>query len=108
MANDIGHGNTGPERLTASEYRILELRARGLTRTQIAQLLNRSPQTVSNSLTLIRDKVGATSLMEAAWLVFGVGRQESFPAPASQHAVDETANRVDVKHRPRDPDSSRK
>jgi DNA-binding CsgD family transcriptional regulator len=55
--------------LTPTERRILDLRLSGLHRTEIALLLNRSPQTISNSLTLAKEKLGARSLMEAAALV---------------------------------------
>ena len=55
--------------LTASERRTLELFAAGLPRGEIAQLLNRAPKTISNSLTAARDKLGARSLAEAAALI---------------------------------------
>ena len=58
--------------LTASERRILELRAAGLTRTDIARKLNRSPQTISNSLTLAKEKLGAGSLTEALVLALSL------------------------------------
>lgn len=54
--------------LTASERRILKLRAAGLTRTDIARLLHRSPQTISNSLTVAKEKLGAGSLTQAVVL----------------------------------------
>ena len=54
--------------LTASERRILKLRAAGLTRTDIALLLHRSPQTISNSLTVAKEKLGAGSLTQAVVL----------------------------------------
>jgi len=69
----------GPERserdsgvaanLSAFERRTLELFAAGLPRREIAQLLNRAPKTISNSLTASRDKLGARSLAEAAALM---------------------------------------
>lgn len=60
----------GVDSLTAFEYRILELRTRGLSRCEIAQLLRRSPQTISNSMTVAKEKLAAQSLIEAACLVF--------------------------------------
>jgi DNA-binding CsgD family transcriptional regulator len=56
------------ELLTASERRALELFASGMPRSEIAQVLNRAPKTISNSLTAARDKLGARSLAEAAAL----------------------------------------
>ena len=58
--------------LTATERRILELRASGLNRNEIALLLSRSPQTISNSLTVAKEKLGARSLLEAAALISSV------------------------------------
>jgi DNA-binding NarL/FixJ family response regulator len=55
--------------LTASERRILEFRASGLDRNEIARLLHRSPQTISNSLTIAKEKLGARSLTQAALLL---------------------------------------
>jgi DNA-binding CsgD family transcriptional regulator len=55
--------------LTPTERRILELRASGFTRSEIATLLRRSPQTISNSLTIAKEKLGARSLVEAAALI---------------------------------------
>ena len=59
----------GSDCLTAFEIRILELRRAGLNRLEIAQALGRSPQTVSNSLTQAKEKLGAGSLTHAAVLV---------------------------------------
>lgn len=73
MLGQDGGGSTrfaGPDKLTPFELRILELRVSGLTRNQIAQRLGRSPQTISNSLTLAKEKLGAGSLLEAAVLLF--------------------------------------
>ena len=58
--------------LTASERRILKLRAAGLNRTDIARILHRSPQTISNSLTLAKEKLGARSLTEAVVLALSL------------------------------------
>jgi len=55
--------------LTALEVRILQLRSSGLSRREIARILHRSPQTISNSLTVAKEKLGARSLMEAAVLL---------------------------------------
>ena len=54
--------------LTAFENRILSLLAQGCDRHQIAQMVNRSPKTVSNVLTTARDKLGARTLPEAVAL----------------------------------------
>jgi DNA-binding NarL/FixJ family response regulator len=54
------------ERLTPFERQLLELMASGLTRKEIARAVNKSPQTVSNSMTVAKDKLGARSLAEAA------------------------------------------
>ena len=59
----------GAFNLTAFERRTLELFAGGLPRGEIAQLLKRTPKTISNSLTAARDKLGARSLAEAAALI---------------------------------------
>jgi DNA-binding NarL/FixJ family response regulator len=57
------------ERLTPFERHLLELIASGLKRKEIARAVNKSPQTVSNSMTVAKDKLGARSLAEAAvWL----------------------------------------
>jgi DNA-binding NarL/FixJ family response regulator len=40
--------------------------ASGLKRKEIARADNKSPQTVSNSMTVAKDKLGARSLAEAA------------------------------------------
>ena len=60
---------SGRDGLTAFESRILQLLATGMTRNEIAQKLDRSPQTISNSLTLAKDKLGARSLTQAAVIV---------------------------------------
>lgn len=64
----IGWGTRVGE-LTAFEYRILSLRTTGLSRLQIAKELGRSPQTISNALTIAKEKLGAQTLMEAARLI---------------------------------------
>ncbi|TMF20313.1 MAG: hypothetical protein E6I35_02210 [Chloroflexi bacterium] len=56
-------------RLTAFERRVLELFASGLARGEIARAVNRAPKTISNSLTVAKDKLGARSLAEAAVLL---------------------------------------
>lgn len=71
--------STEPDRLTASEYRIMWLHARGLDRKQIARALGRSPQTISNSLTLAKEKLGARSLAEAVWLLIGSSEGRNGP-----------------------------
>jgi DNA-binding CsgD family transcriptional regulator len=76
----VGLTSTGG--LTPTERRMLELRASGLTRTEIASLLHRSPQTISNSLTIAKEKLGARSLVEAAALVSNLG-------PAANHLSSE-------------------
>lgn len=55
--------------LSPTELLILELRVSGLTRTEIACRLKRSPQTISNSLTIAKEKIGARSIVEAAALI---------------------------------------
>jgi DNA-binding CsgD family transcriptional regulator len=62
-------GPIGSLHLTANERRILEFRASGLDRNEIARLLHRSPQTISNSLTIAKEKLGAQSLTQAAILL---------------------------------------
>lgn len=54
------------ERLTPFERHLLALMASGLKRKEIARAVNKSPQTVSNSMTVAKDKLGARSLAEAA------------------------------------------
>jgi len=54
--------------LTAFESRALELFASGFDRNEIAQRLHRSPKTISNCLTLSKEKLGARSLAEAVAL----------------------------------------
>jgi DNA-binding NarL/FixJ family response regulator len=56
----------GPSSLTPFERRILELRAAGFDRNEIARMMKRSPQTISNSLTVAKEKLCARSLIEAA------------------------------------------
>ena len=60
---------TGRDGLTPFESRILQLLATGMTRNEIARQLDRSPQTISNALTVAKDKLGARSLTEAAVIV---------------------------------------
>jgi DNA-binding CsgD family transcriptional regulator len=60
-----------PDRLTPLEGRALELFASGHDRNEIAQLMHRAPKTISNCLTLAKDKLGARSLAQAAVLFIG-------------------------------------
>lgn len=55
--------------LTPFESYVLQLIARGMRRSEIARKLHRSPQTVSNLLTVAKDKLGARTLSEATALV---------------------------------------
>ena len=64
LARPAGH-----DPLTPFERRLLELMAAGLNRTEIARALDRSPQTISNSLTVAKEKLGARSLAQAAVLI---------------------------------------
>lgn len=57
-----------PERLTPLESHALELFSIGMGRAEIAKRLNRSPKTISNSLTVAKEKLGAQSLAQAAIL----------------------------------------
>jgi DNA-binding NarL/FixJ family response regulator len=52
--------------LTPFERRILRMRAEGLSRSEIAFRLGRSPQTISNTLTVAKEKLGARSVIQAA------------------------------------------
>lgn len=60
---------SGRDGLTPFESRILQLLATGMTRNEIARQLGRSPQTISNALTVAKDKLGARSLIQAAVIV---------------------------------------
>ena len=55
--------------LTPFEFYVLQLMAAGMRRSEIAHKLHRSPQTISNLLTLAKDKIGARTLSEATALV---------------------------------------
>jgi DNA-binding CsgD family transcriptional regulator len=66
-----GRNSAQEANLTAFERRALELFATGLPRREIAHALHRAPKTISNSLTMARDKLGARSLAEAAVLLTG-------------------------------------
>ena len=59
----------GHDALTPFERRLLELMASGLSRREIARAVHRSPQTISNSLTVAKEKLGARSLTQAAVLI---------------------------------------
>jgi DNA-binding NarL/FixJ family response regulator len=61
--------HTNSSNLTAFERRILSLLASGLSRTEIAAAVGRSPQTVSNVLTTTKEKLKARSLTQAAVLL---------------------------------------
>lgn len=63
----------GVSSLTPFEARILALFATGLGRHEIARALNRSPQTISNALTVAKEKMCARSLVEAAVLMSASG-----------------------------------
>jgi len=58
----------GRDCLTPFEAHILELLRSGLNRIEIATIASRSPQTISNSLTQAKDKLGARSLTQAAFI----------------------------------------
>ncbi|HKW73396.1 MAG TPA: helix-turn-helix transcriptional regulator [Candidatus Dormibacteraeota bacterium] len=55
--------------LTPFEKNTMNLFASGLHRREIADRLRRSPKTISNSLTVAKEKLGARSLAEAAALI---------------------------------------
>lgn len=57
--------------LTPYEVYVFQLMATGMRRSEIARKLHRSPQTVSNLLTVAKDKLGARTLSEATALVAG-------------------------------------
>ena len=59
--------------LTPFERNTLHLFASGMHRREIAGRLGRSPKTISNSLTVAKEKLGARSLAEAAALLVGYG-----------------------------------
>lgn len=52
--------------LTPFETAVLEGRARGLTVNQLAVTVNRSPSTIAHSLTIAKEKLNASSVLEAA------------------------------------------
>jgi DNA-binding CsgD family transcriptional regulator len=60
--------DTRPERLTPLERHTLELFSTGMGRAEIAKRLNRSPKTISNTLTVAKEKLRARSLAHAAAL----------------------------------------
>lgn len=57
-----------PEKLTPLERHTLELFSSGMGRAEIAKRLNRSPKTISNTLTVAKEKLRAMSLAQAAAL----------------------------------------
>jgi DNA-binding NarL/FixJ family response regulator len=69
VRSDVHSGHRG--QLTPFERHILQLVASGMRRKEIAHRLNRSPQTISNSLTIAKDKLGARTIAEAAALITG-------------------------------------
>jgi DNA-binding NarL/FixJ family response regulator len=64
----IRDGSSCP-RLTPFERRLLGCLANGMDRTEIAELVHLSPQTVSHMLTVAKEKLGARSLVQAAVLI---------------------------------------
>jgi DNA-binding CsgD family transcriptional regulator len=57
------------ERITPYERRIFHLLGLGMSRSEIGRAVKRSPQTISNSLTVAKEKIGARSLVHAAVLL---------------------------------------
>jgi DNA-binding CsgD family transcriptional regulator len=57
------------ERITPYERRIFKLLGSGMSRSEIGRAVKRSPQTISNSLTVAKEKIGARSLVHAAVLL---------------------------------------
>jgi len=68
-SNETHNHDHDSDRITPFERRILRLVASGKHRVEIAEELRRSPQTISNVLTIAKDKLGARSIAEAAALV---------------------------------------
>ena len=62
-------GSHARAQLTPFEFYVLQLMAAGMRRSEIARKLHRSPQTISNLLTLAKDKLGARTLSEATALI---------------------------------------
>ena len=60
--------------LTPLELRILLAYANGAGRAEIGQYVGLSEHTVSNYLTVAKEKLGARSLAHAAYLIFGRAR----------------------------------
>lgn len=52
--------------LSPFEFRTMEMFAAGMARTEIAVILHRAPKTISNCLTIAKEKLGARSLAEAS------------------------------------------
>jgi DNA-binding NarL/FixJ family response regulator len=50
----------------------MQLFAAGRDRHEIAAVLNRAPKTVSNCLTVVKEKLGARTLAEAVVLFIGM------------------------------------
>jgi|HubBroStandDraft_6_1064221.scaffolds.fasta_scaffold06799_1 DNA-binding CsgD family transcriptional regulator len=57
------------ERITPHERRIFRLLGLGMSRSEIGRAVKRSPQTISNSLTVAKEKIGARSIVHAAVLL---------------------------------------
>lgn len=57
------------ERITPYERRIFHLLGSGMSRSEIGRAVKRSPQTISNSLTVAKEKIGARSIVHAAVLL---------------------------------------
>lgn len=60
--------------LTPLEHRILLAYANGACRAEIGRYVGLSEHTVSNYLTVAKEKLGARSLAHAAYLTFGPPR----------------------------------
>jgi DNA-binding NarL/FixJ family response regulator len=56
-------------RITPLEDRVLQLYAAGLNRAQIGERVGLSERTVGHYLTVVKEKLGATTLVQAAVLV---------------------------------------
>ena len=63
--------------LTPLEFRILLAYANGACRAEIGRHVGLSEHTVSNYLTVAKEKLGARSLAHAAFLTFGLPRDQS-------------------------------
>lgn len=84
----MGANSLVPGNLTPFELRLLELRARGLDRNQIGHLLDRSPHTISNSLTIAKEKLGARTLLEAIMQVAALQAKPHARLPKGESPLD--------------------